>query len=169
MAEALQVYCYEPFENSSIISLIRNTLKQRYFGTKDVRTTTYLGLIFNNSMATEGLAHGSSQDPGDTDAKKATEEQMEGGIHVDIGRGERTCIDMDCCQMNEAVRSNSGNPGGVIGQVNFCDFVSVIEVTLTGGYYCMLCQNIVNLSVFSQCTARLLNVHVRDPSLISGI
>ena len=77
-----------------------------------------MGLIFNNSMATGGLAHGSSHDPGDIDAEEAAEEQMEGGIHVDIGRGERTCIDMDCCQMNEAVRSNSGNPGGVMGQVH---------------------------------------------------
>lgn len=92
--------------------------KAKVFWNKGCANYNLLGLIFNNSMATEGLAHGSSQDPGDTDAKKAIEEQMEGGIHVDIGRGERTCIDMDCCQMNEAVRSNSGNPSGVIGQVH---------------------------------------------------
>ncbi|KAB1215969.1 hypothetical protein CJ030_MR4G023631 [Morella rubra] len=68
-------------------------------------------------MAIGGLAHGSSHDPGDTDAEEAAEEQMEGGIHVDNGGGERIDTNMDCYQPDKAVRrSISGNISVVIGQ-----------------------------------------------------
>ncbi|KAB1221210.1 hypothetical protein CJ030_MR2G020392 [Morella rubra] len=73
-----------------------------------------LGLIFNNSTATGGLAHGSSHDPSDTDVEEAAEELMDGGIHVDNGDGERTDINIDCYQPDSAVRrSISGNTGVV--------------------------------------------------------
>ncbi|KAB1216546.1 hypothetical protein CJ030_MR4G002214 [Morella rubra] len=91
--------------------------KTKVFRNNGYKDYSLLGLIYNNSMATGGPAHGSSHDPGDTNAEEAAEKQMDSGIHVDNGGGERTDINMDCYQPDEAIRrSISGNIGVVTGQ-----------------------------------------------------
>ncbi|KAB1213426.1 hypothetical protein CJ030_MR5G003504 [Morella rubra] len=92
-------------------------LNAKVFQKKGLANYNLLGLVFNKSTATGGLARGSFQLPANTDEEDAEEELMEGGIHVDIVAGVESEEDMECCQTNEgACGTDSNNRSSTTGQ-----------------------------------------------------
>ncbi|KAB1200688.1 hypothetical protein CJ030_MR0G006565 [Morella rubra] len=90
---------------------------QKYLKKRGLENYNLLELVFNESTATEAIAHRSSEAPGNTNDEDAAIEQMEAGIHVDIAAGVGTSEEMEDCQTNEGARvSNSGIQSGATGQ-----------------------------------------------------